>query len=554
MMCPVLTSPVLVDGSRYIRVGVVRPILLWGAPVWYTGVAQATILKRLQSVMDASARFLLGVFKGASAPALRFFSSLMPLSAYLPKLKAFAAYRRLTLPNPPRRKFTSDGPKSRFSKSFTDPFPRLPAETLPRSVCPPWSSMNSPSPRMVFHLPGNAKEERKAAVANINATAYPSSPDILSVFTDGSATLLPNLRYLTGWSWVAYSVGTEALHAQGNVGPYAHSTDLEMTALLQLSSAITKTPDLARYLRRARVLNIYTDCLPALSMLQVPTQSPGLHTILEARARFLGALTRFPRLTIHFHWCPGHENIVGNERADELARDAARGDPDHELNPTLCYLRSFASHRALQLWRGQHRAWEPTTRLGRMAKRACVGEVSHRPHPLLRLPAPRWVKARAAQLLTSCGRFGDYFHKRHIVGPSYRCRHCPLHFPPLETRTHILLDCAATIDIRSKAWDGDPPSDEEAWLHPDNCDRLLWFIANSRPLALTAAIENELTADLPDPGPPKHRDRPNPALVVARNQIREEFLAEGRALEGPFFDQAFFTARVHTIYWAHGPL
>ncbi|KAL5482997.1 hypothetical protein ACEPAI_8226 [Sanghuangporus weigelae] len=117
-----------------------------------------------------------------------------------------------------------------------------------------------------------------------------------------------------------------------------------------------------------------------------------------------------------------------------------------------------------------------------------------------------------------------------------------------------VTDCAATVDIWSKAWDGDPPSDEEVWLHPDNCDRLLWFIANSRPLALTVAIENELTADLPDPGPPKHRDRPNPVLEAARTQIHKEFLAEGRALEGPFFDQAFFTARVHMIYWAHGPL
>ncbi|KAL5480255.1 hypothetical protein ACEPAI_1525 [Sanghuangporus weigelae] len=119
---------------------------------------------------------------------------------------------------------------------------------------------------------------------------------------------------------------------------------------------------------------------------------------------------------------------------------------------------------------------------------------------------------------------------------------------------YILLDCVATIDIWSKAWDGDPPSDEAAWLYPDNCNRLLWFIANSHPLALTVAIENELTVDLPDPGPPKHHDCPNLALEAARTQIRKKFLAKGRALEGPFFDQAFFTARVHTIYWAHGPL
>ncbi|KAL5476478.1 hypothetical protein ACEPAI_3335 [Sanghuangporus weigelae] len=121
---------------------------------------------------------------------------------------------------------------------------------------------------MVFHLPGNAKAERKDRVANINANAYPDNPDILSVFTDGSATLLPNLRYATGWSWVAYSVGTEALHAHGNIRPFAHSTDLELTALLKLSLDLTNKPALARYLRRASTLNIYTDCLPALHMLE----------------------------------------------------------------------------------------------------------------------------------------------------------------------------------------------------------------------------------------------------------------------------------------------
>ena len=83
-------SPLLL---RRLIIGVIRPVLLWGATLWYHGHRQKTLIAMLQGVLDKACRFLLGVYKGASPHALSFFSSIMPLNAYLPRLKASAAFR-----------------------------------------------------------------------------------------------------------------------------------------------------------------------------------------------------------------------------------------------------------------------------------------------------------------------------------------------------------------------------------------------------------------------------------------------------------------------------
>lgn len=542
-------SPLL---TRRLIIGVIRPILLWGAPVWYTGRSQKRLVLTLQHVMDTAARFLLGVYKGASSPALRFHASLMPLQAYIEKLKSRAAIRTLTLQRPPLSwpRFTRQKP---HTFSFISPLISLPAETLPTSACAPWTSC-APLPASIqIRIPSRPPEERRDWINWVESHAYPNNWNVLSFFTDGSATPQPDLTALTGMSWVAYWCGTELAHHYWSSSPHLHATDCELQAILGLLDdlVLQRTMTTAHRLSSTtQELLIFSDCLTALSLIHNPTRSPGLSTALSIRQHLSTLATRHPHLSITLSWCPGHENIVGNERADELARDAARQTPLHG-SPSIRYLRSRAAQQAMSLWKAGIRAWRPSTTLSKRAKESIQGEPSNKPRPLLTTRAPRWLTARAHQLLMCAGRLGEYFvHRKVPDPPPVRCHHCTSTHPPLETRDHILLWCPALADLRARAWDGDPPTDISEWADPTHTSRLLWFIAKARPLSHNKDIEDTLAADPITPGPVTKKQRRNPALTAATEQTRAQFVAEGRALQGPLFDQRLFQARLTSNYRA----
>jgi hypothetical protein len=58
------------------------------------------------------------------------------------------------------------------------------------------------------------------------------------------------------------------------------------------------------------------------------------------------------KVTPHIHWVPGHEDIKGNELADEAAKSGARqlNSPDSERFTSISYIRRKIKAKSLENW------------------------------------------------------------------------------------------------------------------------------------------------------------------------------------------------------------
>jgi ribonuclease HI len=74
---------------------------------------------------------------------------------------------------------------------------------------------------------------------------------------------------------------------------------------------------------RSRRVTVSTDAQAAIQRMASEVPSPGQKYAIQAR-KWIAAL---PNIVIEIRWCPAHQGVIGNEKADEWARQAAE-EPD----------------------------------------------------------------------------------------------------------------------------------------------------------------------------------------------------------------------------------
>ncbi|VEN62356.1 unnamed protein product, partial [Callosobruchus maculatus] len=106
----------------------------------------------------------------------------------------------------------------------------------------------------------------------------------------------------------------------------------------------------------------YIICSDSLSVLQSIAVTTTLDSMIQELLNRYQSLASENKL-VTFVWSPGHIGIPGNERADELARQATSGPPDGNALVHPDDLKAYLKSRILSVW--QHRWNQCSTMLKR---------------------------------------------------------------------------------------------------------------------------------------------------------------------------------------------
>jgi ribonuclease HI len=268
--------------------------------------------------------------------------------------------------------------------------------------------------------------------------------DAILIYSDGSA-----LEGHVGTGISAFRKGKEIWSATAYLGceDMYSVADAERHGLLL---ALRKLPEL-------------TDCYPDVRSIDILSDSAGaLGTILEGHARpGQSASLAARRTTFHFlcnwsgqlrlAWIPGHENIPGNERADELAKKATKARQTGNCaqpitnHSTLAAARRRGRDHAILEW---NRRWHDATNLDRWRRfrKVNISDISLHPSRSLR-EFPRRVASILTQFRTGHAFLGSY-RRRFRKTSNGADAGCPCGMAPVQTREHILADCPLYDDHR----------------------------------------------------------------------------------------------------------
>ena len=213
----------------------------------------------------------------------------------------------------------------------------------------------------------------------------------LTIFTDGSRASNGATGYAVTWKSGSKWVGVKT-----HLGYNQEAIDAECAALaraLELAARRRAAPE---------AVTIYTDAQAAMRRIVAEEPGPGQKYAVLAR-KWVAALKQTrPEVRIEIRWCPAHEGVEGNEKADEWAKQAAE-EPDARGVEWLRYgdrygvwrmppPRSLANLRreiAEKKW-GEARSWTEE-------------RVRRRKYKLARDQRPNWMVERAPKHLA--GRF-----------------------------------------------------------------------------------------------------------------------------------------------------
>ena len=144
---------------------------------------------------------------------------------------------------------------------------------------------------------------------------------------------------------------------------------------------------------------------------------------------------------VNLIWIPGHEGLLGNEKADELAKKGATLNKHHtevvkgkmSIQTVRARIRNISYVKAELNWHTSLDAWHSKQIMGNYSK--------ERTEHLLKLN--RMELSFIASLLTGHGHFKKHLN-RLGVSPNSNCRFCG------ETSEHWLCECEAFSSLRWK--------------------------------------------------------------------------------------------------------
>lgn len=263
---------------HWLYTAVVRPIMTYGILVWWPTLEKKTTVKRMESIQRAASLCISRALRTTPTAALNIILHLVPIDLYGKQIAAISALRLRELS---LLSFNNKGHSCILSK-----FPLIPNTT---------DSCDSAVSHLVNYFTTiiPSKEDWDNGLINCNKG--------ISIYTDGS-----KLNDKVGGGVYSEKLGTSISFRLPD-----HCSVFQAEILAIKESLLT----LGKNVFTSREIYIYSDSQAALRSLKAFRHTS--KTVKECR-ELLDVLTSY--FTINLLWVPGHRNIKGNCKADELAR------------------------------------------------------------------------------------------------------------------------------------------------------------------------------------------------------------------------------------------
>lgn len=288
----------------------------YAAEAWYNPAhKQRGLLKALNKPLVLAARAILPAYK--TTP-----SSTVLRDAGLPSARVALAYTRLKYgarlrladKGHPLVSRLRETPRARNSGHSATTL-QTAAQLLPRIR------------RLELRAPRNAPDSRTDPTGGVPKEEAARrfiewldmvSPDDIVVYTDGSEKHENNCVQI-GYGWAAFRAGLEFAAGSASITPESHVFDAEAIGALKGLQAAAKAQPGAR-------IWICVDSTSVIWGLRGDAPRSSQWAFLEFHD--LVDLLRKQGTEVRVRWCPGHQGIPGNDRADELAKAGSAGPPD----------------------------------------------------------------------------------------------------------------------------------------------------------------------------------------------------------------------------------
>ncbi|PHH92207.1 hypothetical protein CDD83_8407 [Cordyceps sp. RAO-2017] len=435
------------QSTRHAVTACVLPILLYGAHVWHPGTLRPvwgscrlippriTYLKnRIQQTLNVAMRAIAPVWRTTPIAALHRETGIPPAELLLTDALRRAAVRLRSLdarhPLTPRMSILPTPGRQLMQEYGIRPPRAARKQQASRLLRLHQMTAQAPRPRLQAPAPPQPDPtgdvDKTQAARSFREWLRVCPEDTLIVYTDGSQSM----DGACGYGYSLWLGPDEVVYGSGRM-PLAEVYDAEVEGALEgLRAALAwspMTPD------RQRPIVVCLDNTAAIRAIRggpsISSQAVAV-TFAEIAARHGDVSTR---------WCPGHAGIIGNERADRLAKEGCRiNGPDRP--PTYAFIKRQAKAAARRDFQEWWAAAAPSSykSLGLKALLGCPPELHTKRQHLHRLLAARSGHGdfadyherfdhQEARVTCSCGRKKSPTHLFYCrkVSTRYRLRLAP---------------------------------------------------------------------------------------------------------------------------------